>query len=991
MANLKSQLELSADATGVETGVAKAKKSLKDLGVTAATEGKKAADGIEKIGAGGDAAAAKVDRSTKSLINSIQRTTAAMQAGGQTSSDYFRTLASQRGIDSGALKPYLDQLDAVRARQAEANAALAKGGVEFNKYGVSVKQNAAALRQVPAQLTDIIVGLQGGQAPLTVLLQQGGQLRDVFGGVVPAAKALGGAVLGLVNPYTLAASAVAGLGLAYFQGSKEADAFAKAITFSGNAAGVTVGQLTAMAQRIDAITGTQASAAAALAEFAANGNIAGANLERFTLTAMRMEKETGQAVKETVKQFAELGKSPVDAAIKLNESTNFLTSSVYQQIRALEEQGRTAEAAAVAQKAYADAMDTRITEVQGRLGTLERAWRGIIGAAKDAWDAMLNVGRPETLQSQLAAAQAQLDQRLAAGGPRAGSNRTQGQYDAATQALRERIETMKESLRLENSVADRQREAAAQLKERFEWDKKGETLLSSKLKMQKELNAVEKEAFAAGFRGEELKKQVAERTAAIQAKYADKGAAKTALQIDKAELARDLSAFKSASDQLIGTYAQSERIIESIRAAGLMSDREYYEAKRGFINLEEQAKKQALQQEIDRLGQEKLSGKDKIDNDRKIAEATAKLAMVRADASSQMAVLANQEAAAQTRVELSYLSARQAAQDYFDTVSRQQERMLAGIGQGNRQRGRDAGIGQMEERYAGQRRDLENQKAQLEFEGKFTDEARTQYERRLALINEFQRKSIDSFTAYYDKLLATQSNWALGAEEALRNYFDDSQNRFQQAGDFIANTFRSAEDALVNFVKTGKLDFKSLADSIIGDLARIAVKQTITGPIANMLMGAFGGGKTAGAGGGIKWDAAYPSVTAQAAKGGVFPGLSAYSGTVVSKPTIFPFAKGAGLMGEAGHEAILPLRRGTDGKLGVEAAGGGAVTVNVINQGGGSLAVRGQTQTTGPSGETQIDLLVEVLEARFADRIGAGSGSMTRAMESRFGLRTAVS
>lgn len=843
MPDLKSQLELSADATGVETGVGRAKKSLASLGATATTEGARAAAGIERIGAGGDAAAAKVDRSTRSLINSIQRTTAALDAGGKSSSGYFAALASQRGVDPGALKPYLDQLDAVRVRQAAATQELSKGGIQFNKYGLSVKQNAAALRQVPAQLTDIIVGLQGGQAPLTVLLQQGGQLKDVFGGVVPAARALGGAVVGLINPFTLTASAVAALGFAYFQGSKESDAFAKSLILTGNAAGTTVGQLTAMAQRISDIVGTQASASEALAKFAANGNIAGGSIERFTTIALRMEKVTGQAVDTTVKQFAELAKSPLDASVKLNEATNFLTNSLYKQIRALEEQGRTAEAAAVAQKALADASENSLNRLESRLGLIERTWDAVGMAAKKAWGFMLNVGRPTTLQDQLSAAEAQLEARLQSGGPRRGSMTNQGQYDQATQALRDRVETMKESLRLEGSVADRQRESATQVKARIAFDKEGEQFLSNRVKMEKAIAEARNQGLAAGASQVEIEKRIA----AIREKYTTKKSTSGARLIDRAELGLDLQAIKAASEQLLGTYANSERIIEAIRSAGLLGDREYYESKRGFIKLEAQAKEDALKAEMARLGEEKLAGKDKLDNERKIAEAVSKLAMVRADASSRLVVLSIQEEAAQKRVALSYLSAQQAAQDYLDTINRQQNRSLAGIGQGSRQRERDTGINQIEDRYADQRRDLENNRAQLELEGKFTEEARKQYEDRLSIINEFQSKSIASFLAYFDRLQVAQSNWKNGASEAVYNYLADVQNVSKQAEEMFTNAFRGMEDALVKFITTGKLDFKSLADSILVDITRIVVKQQLMAPLVKAL-GLTGGGSGGGLG-----------------------------------------------------------------------------------------------------------------------------------------------
>ncbi len=949
MADLKSQIELSADATGVEVGVGKAKKSLASLGATAQTEGKKAADGIEKIGAGGDAAASRVDRSAKSLINSIQRTTAAMEAGGQSNSKYFETLAAQRGVDTGVLKPYLDQLRAVETAQATASAAIGKGGVVLDKYGVSAKQSAAALRGVPAQLTDIAVSLQGGQNPLTVFLQQGGQLKDMFGGIVPAAKALSGAVLGLINPFTIAASAVAALGLAYFQGSKEADAYAKGLILSGNAAGKTIGQLDAMAERISAVTGTQAAAAAAVAEFAASGQIAGNSIERFAELALRMEKATGQAVSETRKQFEELGKSPVAASEKLNERTNFLTASLYQQIRALEAQGRSAEAAALAQKSYADALDSRLNQVQGRLGTIERAWNGIVGAAKRGWDAMLGVGRTDTLSEQIAKAEEALEKRRGGLAARSAS----GQSSIAAEQAR--IEALKESLRLEGRAAASQAETVRQTQARIAFDKEGDQFLSNREKMERAIAEARNQGVAAGASQVEIEKRVA----AIREKFADKGAARKVLLIDKAELNQDIQAFKSASEQLIATYSGSERILESIRSAGLVGDREYYEAKRAFINLEAQAKEDALVKEIARREKEKLADDKKLENETKISEAVAKLAIVRAEASSQLVILANQEAAAQTRVALAYLTARQAAEDYLATQERQQNRSLQGIGQGNQQRGRDAGVNQIEDRYAGQRRDLENQRARLEMEGKFEGKAKESYDRELALIAEFQAKSIASFTSYYDRLIATQGNWALGAQEALRNYADESANVFSQVGDLVSRSFRGMEDALVNFVKTGKLDFKSLADSIIADLARIAAKKLIAGVVGSL----FG-----------------PNTT-DVFGDGVWGGPKAKGGPVSSGKTY--------LVGEEGPEL---LTMGANGNITPNGAlGGGNVTVNVINQGGSSLSVTGQRQTANADGGLTVEVMVDQLDAALGDRINAGSGATARAMESRYGLRTSVS
>src|SRR5689334_9755793 len=89
---------------------------------------------------------------------------------------------------------------------------------DFSQTGQrSAKEMAFAMRGVPAQFTDIVTSLQAGQNPMTVFLQQGGQLKDMFGGIGPAARALSGYVIGLVNPFTLAAGAAGLLALAYYE------------------------------------------------------------------------------------------------------------------------------------------------------------------------------------------------------------------------------------------------------------------------------------------------------------------------------------------------------------------------------------------------------------------------------------------------------------------------------------------------------------------------------------------------------------------------------------------------------------------------------------------------------------------------------------------------------------------------------------------------------------------------------------------------------
>lgn len=126
-------IEVSADATGVAVGIGKAKRSLADLANSATTAGKQASTGIEKLGLGGTIAAASVDRSTQRMIDAIQRTQVALESGGRSSAKYFETIASQKGLNAEALKPYIESLSLAEAKQKSAQSLLEGFGATAKK------------------------------------------------------------------------------------------------------------------------------------------------------------------------------------------------------------------------------------------------------------------------------------------------------------------------------------------------------------------------------------------------------------------------------------------------------------------------------------------------------------------------------------------------------------------------------------------------------------------------------------------------------------------------------------------------------------------------------------------------------------------------------------------------------------------------------------------------------------------------------------------
>lgn len=566
-------IEVGVDATGADAGLARIEAAATKTGKTLENLGGKSSAGIDKIGDGSTQAASKLDRATANMVGSIQRTTASMEAGSRSSSKYFETLANQRGVNLDVLKPYLLQLDAVAQKQAFANQALNASNPALERVGMSAKATAAAMRGIPAQFTDIVTSLQGGQKPLTVLLQQGGQLKDMFGGIGPAAQAMGSHIKGMINPATIAAAAVGALSYAFYSGSKEMQEFNKSLILSGNAAGTTALQMNAMAANVAKTVGTRGAAAEAMTEIAGSGKVAAANLEYFTRVAVQMEKTVGQSFADTAKDLAELGKSPVEASEKLNEKYNYLTASVYAQIKALQEQGRAQEAAATAQKAYADSFADRTKQIQDNLGIIERAFKGTISTVKSWWDAVLNVGRKEDplekITRQISETTARLDsaKNLASGK----QERTifTAKSTSSVDAIKSELDALrqKQTLLMEVSEAEKNGAAAtamssAREQERINFMKDGEKYLSKTAQMEREIAKVRDQ----GKRGTISEEEANTRIAQIRAKNGD-GAAAAIANLD--------GMYKIEQDNLKSHL----QIIESMNKRGLLGDLQYLDQK----------------------------------------------------------------------------------------------------------------------------------------------------------------------------------------------------------------------------------------------------------------------------------------------------------------------------------------------------------------------------------------------------------------------------
>jgi len=216
----------------------------------------------------------------------------------------------------------------------------------------------------------------------------------------------------------------------------------------------------------------------------------------------------------------------------------------------------------------------------------------------------------------------------------------------------------------------------------------------------------------------------------------------------------------------------------------------------------------------------------------------------------------------------------------------------------------------------------------------------------------------------------------------VNNYITSIGNLSTNVAGAVENTFSRLEDSMLDFISTGKFAFKDFAYAVIQDINRIILRAMIIKPLADGILGALGpstdgGGTTgtSGGGGGVA-----NTMSANFAKGGAFNKGTEFfaSGGVVSRATAFGMSSGKmGVMGEAGPEAILPLSRGSGGKLGVRAETS-PVVINIVNNTDSQIT---QTETTGPNGEKQIQLLIQSTV-----REGLASGTFDKAMKTSFNL-----
>lgn len=821
--------------------------------------------------------------------------------------------------------------------------ALSRQEAAARRAGISVGQYSAALRTLPAQFTDIATQLAGGQSPFLILLQQGGQIKDSFGGLGPMLQALRDALFGfneesretsesaagisdaaeglnntseaaeklwraggLLNTFNLAIAGSVGLlallaGAAY-SSSQQFDNVARSLILMGGAGFSSMQQLNDAAKDVaDNAGASLAESVDTLVQLNDTGKYTADQMTKIAKSIMAMG-DAGLDTKAALADFSRLASDPIKALASLNQQYGFVDEAMMKHIITLEKtKGKTA-AANEAITLFASTMEDRSNKIVEATDNIGQAWNGIkafssdifgqIGVTVRAWGNQI-IDIFELVKSSIkdlflniTSLDAKFTSTIAGWADKIPGG------GALANFLGMDVEAMKKA----GAEADKEIEAN---KKRYN-------------ELWKRVTAPNAQAnYEAEARGSNVK--------------GDGGTSRESrdavskLAQDSAKKTKEAKATLDAGDRTLENYRAQARTLtetlETLRKTGETQVRytEFSKQQSRFAELDEAAKTRAL------TAQEKslLSSREAILNAAKVVDQK------------------NKEVEAQQKIN----GLAQQANKYVTQMSEKTEALRGSAGLSSRQSQRMMEEAQLRQGW-------------LNGGGKLDDAG---YEKELAALRNYYSEE--------DKL---RGDWKSGAVAGWNEYLDAATNTYDAVKNVASSTLTGLSDMLTSLMTTGKASIKEFGKSMLKMIVEVTNRLMVAYAV-QAAMGWISGGSGGGSTPGGAYANAAAGVTFNA-KGGVYdsPGLSKYVNGVYDTPQYFTFqgaskfAKG-GVFAEAGAEAIMPLTRDSAGRLGVRAQGGGGMapiintTVNV--DAGGSV-----TTQTSSSGDAMGRALAEEMQ-----------------------------
>lgn len=959
----------------------------------------------------------------RQLMQQLERQT--MMIEGKTKAGYLELRAAQLGVASSAA-PFIAKM-----REAE------KG---LNNTGLSAKQTAFAMKMVPAQMTDIVTQLAGGQSPFLVMLQQGGQLRDMFQGFGNMFKNVGAMILKwLMNPWVLATAAIAAFGYAAYKVITQFDSLNQMMVMTNGYTGLTKQQFIDMSDSVGKATSNFSGARESMQALGAAGVRAGSDFSKVAEVVTNFSRYTDTATEDTVKWYAQIQKTPLDTLRQFDDQYHRITSSELEAVAAHQKSGDALGAVKIATEALMAAQDRMAKEAMEKANIFVKAYRWVADEMDKAFSGGPKMDTSTRLDAQIAETKKWIEvQKGASVGNALGSLFGMNQLENAQKTLQSlTAQRDKLSAKEKADAADQSKKNNIRDKEDFlkQIDRTAETAPG---KQMERIRATERIATLEtqitklkSLQGTMTASEYTKRSTALNAELAD---AKKKQEPDKVKGAGSgTSAIASAMAELqkqqqlnqqltSGTYVSTDKMTEDqkkllelenvitlSKQKGSNVTKEQVALASKLIPIYKQAADLSIQnqkmladnkeiekakkknEEIDltiaalKEEYEYLDKTKKTTDSRTAAEkesvkyqALAKTAaseqnkLVFQTTANKYAELALQEkkikneletnkaVAATVKLQTDYRLEVQAAEEaeanslawmHLSSVEQEKRNSLQSIEVARRK----------------EIADLEDKISQAYAEGNVG----------LAEQLRLQEQSVNTRAAGLSKVATNKptlqskegSSILSDAEAGYVNFYNGLESRTALMQSAFSTAFSTMSDSLTTFCNTGKTDFKSFTVSILKGIQEMIIKfmllrlaQAAVGLFASAASSGIGtgasglsagssvSGMTLGGSSGMTGTISTPGLAYGHANGGVFGSMT---NQVYTKTTPFKFASGGtfgkqGVLGEAGPEAVMPLARGADGKLGVKSSGSGdnnvSVVVNVTDSGN-------STKTSGDAGK----------------------------------------
>lgn len=770
------------------------------------------------------------------------------------------------------------------------NTGMSKQEILAQRLGTSTKNLGFASRNAAMQLQDVVVSLDMGMPAYRVLLQQLPQVTGAFGGLGNTLRYFAG-VLGPVGLAVTAVSAALGTGIAIISRSeRQLAALNKTIVLTGNVSGLSADQMLRMAESGESAGRSFNKTLSTLQLLAQAGVKAGADFENLSKVVQDFAKASGQPIEDVVAQIGKLSTDPVGGLRALADQYHNVTEAQIQNVQQLVNQGKQTEAVATANGIASSSFAKMAGEIKSNAGTLENAMNAVTSAAKSMWDAILDIGRPQSSNAKEMEVRDQLQRRITAYNAEMKAINQQG--GVATEAQKARVDALNGEIEALNrslsaltatNTAQRQKNQATAEAARAQEEANQRTKTANDLATQYATNAEKR------TKEMERLREALKSGAINQAQF---------LEYEKRinEQYKDKSGSKAAAERVnagVKMVEVARQELAALRAAG----------KQQAQNANDGTRTSKAQAELNKLTAEQAV----------ILEA----AKGRTLTTSEKQRLAEYDTTIEIRKQIVEEAKRQDAAEKALKAHQQVDAYL---------KNQDASIKAITDGYAMSTREAANLREELQLIDRLNRTGASAADTTAAVnkLRELQEAQRGESASMFD-----------GFSRGLKDSVDEMGTAYSQMADLTKFSFSTMTNSLNEFFTTGKFQAKDMVNTILAELVRLATSSAF-----KSLIEAFGKGS---GGGGSLFGSIFGALTANA-KGGAYAGgnLSAFSGQVVDSPTFFnygvkAFANGAGLMGEAGPEAIMPLRRGADGKLGVAASGaGGGIMVNTtVNMGTG--------------------------------------------------------